>query len=45
MKEDVSEEILRRYYSVLCDYRQGICTEEVVERVRNLTEKVGLSVS
>ena len=39
------EEIIRRYYNILCDYKQGICTEETVERIKGLMDKLGLTLS
>ena len=38
------DEIVRRYYSVLCDYRQGICEQDSVEIVKGLMDKLHLSV-
>jgi len=38
------EEVIRRYYNVLCDYKQGICTEDTVDRVKVLMDKLGLSL-
>ena len=39
------EEIIRRYYNILCDYKQGICTEETVERIKGLMDKLGLTLT
>ena len=39
------EEIIRRYYNVLCDYKQGICEEETVEIIKRLMDKLGLSLT
>ena len=39
------EEIVRRYYNVLCDYKQGICEEETVEIEKRLMDKLGLSLA
>ena len=37
-------EIIRRYYDVLCDYKKELCTEEVVERMKILMNRLNLSV-
>ena len=44
VKKAATDEIIRRYYNVLCDYRQGICDETVVERVKSLMDKLHLTV-
>ncbi len=40
-----TDEIIRRYYSVLCDYKQGICGEETVDAVKVLMDKLNLSLT
>lgn len=42
-KNAAKEEIIRRYYNILCDYKQGICSERTVERAKGLMDKLGLS--
>ena len=39
------EEVIRRYYNILCDYKQGICKAETVDRIKGLMDKLGLSLS
>ena len=43
IKEAATEEIIRRYYNTLCDFRQKICEEDVVERSKALMDKLNLS--
>lgn len=35
-------EIIRRYYTALCDYKQGICPKETVERIEVMMNKLDL---
>ena len=44
VKKAAIDEIIRRYYNVLCDYKQNICKKDVVERVKSLMDKLGLSM-
>ncbi len=43
VKKAATDEIIRRYYNVLCDYKQNICKKDVVERVKSLMDKLSLS--
>jgi uncharacterized protein (UPF0371 family) len=45
VKEAATEEIIRRYYNTLCDFRQKICEEDVVERSKALMDKLELSLT
>ena len=45
VKEAATEEIIRRYYNTLCDFRQKICEEDVVERSKALMDKLNLSLT
>ena len=36
-------EIIRRYYNALCEYKQELCSKEVVERIEIMMNKLGLS--
>ena len=38
------EEIIRRYYHTLCDYKQRICDEKTVKRSKMLMDKLDLSL-
>ena len=40
-----TDEIIRRYYNVLCDYKQEICKKDTVERVKSLMDKLDLSTT
>lgn len=40
-----SDEIVRRYYNSLCDYKQGICVEETVKVIENLMKKLNLKLT
>lgn len=39
------DEIIRRYYNILCDFKQGICAKDTVERIKGLMDKLGLSLT
>lgn len=45
VKKSATEEIIRRYYNILCDYKQKICGEDVVEQAKSLMDKLELSLS
>ena len=45
IEKAATDEIIRRYYNILCDFKQGICTEETVERIKGLMDKLGLNLS
>lgn len=45
VKKAATEEIIRRYYNTLCDYKQKICEKEVVEQSKRLMDKLELSLS
>ena len=38
-------EIIRRYYTSLCDYKKGIGNEQTVENIKKLMNKLGLTTS
>ena len=44
VKKAAIEEIIRRYYNVLCDFKQNICGEDVVERSKSIMDKLELSL-
>lgn len=44
VKKASTDEIIRRYYNTLCDYKQQICDEDVVEQAKSLMEKLGLTM-
>lgn len=39
------DEIIRRYYNTLCDYKQNICEKEAVEQAKCLVDKLEISLS
>jgi len=43
VKKAAEAEIIRRYYTALCDYKKGICSQETVERIELMLNKLGLS--
>ncbi len=45
VKKAATDEIIRRYYNALCDCKQKICEEDVVERAKALMDKLDLSPS
>ena len=44
IRQAATNEIIRRYYNILCDYRQGICGIDTVEIVKSLMDKLHLSL-
>ncbi len=45
VKKAAIDEIIRRYYNTLCDYKQNICKEDTVEQSKFLMDKLELSLS
>ena len=45
IKKAATDEIIRRYYNTLCDYKQKICGEDIVEQAKSLMDKLELSLS
>ena len=43
VRKAAEAEIIRRYYTALCDYKKGICEQETVERIELMLNKLGLS--
>ena len=44
VQKAAKQEIIRRYYDSLCDFRKGIGTEETVEKIKKLMNSIGISV-
>ena len=42
VRKAAEAEIIRRYYTALCDYKQGICPKETVERIDVMMNKLNL---
>ena len=36
--------IIRRYYTSLCDYKKGIGTKEVIDTIKKLMNKIGITI-
>ena len=45
VKKAATDEIIRRYYNTLCDYKQKLCGKDVVELSKSLMDKLNLSLS
>ena len=45
VKKAATDEIIRRYYNTLCDYKQKLCGEDVVELSKSLMDKLELSLT
>lgn len=45
VKKAATDEIIRRYYNTLCDYKQKLCGKDVVELSKSLMDKLELSLS
>ena len=39
------DEIIRRYYNTLCDYKQKLCGKDTIEQAKSLMDKLELSLS
>lgn len=44
IKNAATDEIIRRYYNILCDYKQAICKIDTVNRIKELMDKLGLNL-
>ena len=44
IRKAATDEIIRRYYTILCDYRQGICGKDTVDIIKSLMDKLHLSL-
>ncbi len=44
IKKAATDEIIRRHYNTLCDYKQKICGYDVVEHSKSLMDKLNLSL-
>ena len=44
VRKAAESEIIRRYYTALCDYKQDICPKETVERIEVMMNKLNLKV-
>jgi len=42
VRKAAEAEIIRRYYTAMCDYKQGLCPKETVERVEVMMNKLDL---
>lgn len=45
VRKAAEDEIIRRYYSALCDHKQGFCSKEMVERLEVMMNKLNLKSS
>ncbi len=45
VRQAATDEIIRRYYNILCDYKQKICEKDVVEQAKSLMDKLELSLA
>ena len=45
VKKAATDETIRRYYNTLCDYKQKLCGEDVVELSKSLMDKLELSLT
>ena len=45
VRKSAVDEIIRRYYNTLCDYKQKLCGKDVVEQSKSLMDKLELSLS
>ena len=45
VKKAATDEIIRRYYNTLCDFKQKLCSEDIVEQSKSLMDKLELSLS
>ena len=45
VRKAAEDEIIRRYYTALCNYKQGFCSKEMVERLEIMMNKLNLKSS
>jgi len=45
VRKAAEDEIIRRYYTALCNYKQGYCSKEMVERLEVMMNKLNLKSS
>lgn len=45
VNDAASQEIIRRYYKSLCDYKAGTVEEEVSQRIKILIDELGIDIS
>ena len=43
VRKAAEAEIIRRYYTALCDYKQSLCSQETVERIEIMMNKLELN--
>lgn len=43
VRQSAIDEIIRRYYNTVCDYKQKICEKDIVDRAKSLMDKLDLS--
>ncbi len=43
VEEAAKQEIIRRYFSILCDFKQGIAKQQAVDRIEMLMSNMGLT--
>lgn len=43
VQEAARQEIIRRYFAILCDYKKGIADEETVQRIKLLMDELDLT--
>ncbi len=43
VQKAATEEIIRRYYNIVCDFKQGIASEKAVEKAKKLMGKLNLN--
>lgn len=44
VQKAASMEIIRRYYSALCDCKQDLCSQDVVDRIEIMMNRLGINV-
>ena len=44
VKKAATDEVIRRYYNVLCDYKQNRCEKDVVDLVKSLMDKLNVTL-
>ncbi len=44
-REASKHEVIRRYFKAFCDYKNGACDEDVVHRLENLMQELGINVT
>ena len=44
VKESSKQEIIRRYYDILCDFKKGLCSENSIEKIKSIITQSNINI-